>query len=103
MNEEKLVKLLKEHFPTKKEFGVLAHNVSDLTHNVNGLVNTVNGMNEELKSIKSDIKEIKDDIEEIKPSIKALDKILEQHPIERVERLEKHNRLPAFISTSQED
>lgn len=89
MNEEKLVKLLKEHFPTKQEFGSLVH--------------TVNGINEELKSIKSDIKEIRDDIDEIKPSIKALDKILEQHPIERIDRLEKHNRLPVFIPILQED
>ncbi|OHA87201.1 MAG: hypothetical protein A3A96_02605 [Candidatus Zambryskibacteria bacterium RIFCSPLOWO2_01_FULL_39_39] len=89
MNEEKLVKLLKEHFPTKKEFGDLAH--------------TVNGISEEIKTIKFDIKEIRNDIEEIKPSIKALDKILEENPIERIGRLEKHNNLPIFIPTSQED
>lgn len=89
MNEENLIKLLKENFPTKKEFGDLVH--------------TVNGINEDIKAMKADIKVIQEDIDEIKPSIKSLDKILEQHPIERIERLEVHNHLPSFNLVSQEE
>jgi len=51
----------------------------------------------QLRDIRSDLKEMKEDINELKPSAKSLDKILEQHPMERITRLEKHSKLPPFV------
>jgi archaellum component FlaC len=42
-----------------------------------------------------DVGEIKTDIREIKPPVKSLN---EEHPIERIIRLEKHSKLPEFVS-----
>lgn len=87
MDEHKLIKLLKEHFPTREEF------FDFKTDTLKSFADL--GVN--LRSIQSEIKEMREDIDELKPSAKSLDKILEDHPIERIGRLEKHNKLPTFV------
>jgi hypothetical protein len=76
MDEHKLIKLLKEHFPTREEF------FDFKTDTLKSFADL--GVN--LRSIQSEIKEMREDIDELKPSAKSLDKILEDHPIERIAR-----------------
>jgi hypothetical protein len=122
MNEEKLVKLLEEKFVTKKEFGDFRSDtekfqketidfekdvikfVAEMTVFKNEMTvfkrettQSFYDIGVQLKDIRMELKEIREDIKEIKPSVKPLDQILEQHPIERITRLENHAKLPAFV------
>ena len=135
MDEQKLVKLLKEHFPSKEEFVSLDKKVDTLDWKItalNGAVATLDGkvsfLDREVRSLRQEflifkdetvksfndasvsLKVISNNIEdlkaannEIEPSVKALDKLLEQNPAERIDRLEKHVGLPVFIPSLVED
>ena len=93
MNEQKLVKLLEEHFPTKQEFGTLK--------------NDFNGLKEQFAVLQKDVnngfKEVNEKLDELKSSSNSLDRILEQHPIPRIERLEQHAKLPVFVFEEAEE
>ena len=87
MDEEKLVKLLEKKFVTKNEFSEFRGENHKSFYDVSI----------QLRDIKTELKEIKEDINELKPSAKSLDKILEQYPIERINRLERHSKLSPFV------
>ena len=118
MDEQKLIKLLKQHFPSKKDYGLLRKDFEEfrsfVIRNVatkkefvefkdemmefkNETRQSFYNMGISLKSIEDDVKEIREDIDEIKPSVEPLDKILEQCPVERITRLEKHAKLSPFV------
>jgi soluble cytochrome b562 len=121
MDENKLIKLLEEKFPTKGEFNGLKQDVIELKtdvgtlkQDVNELRNDVGTLKQEFKEFKHEFrilyktvvdgfKEVSDNIEELKSSAKTLDKILEASPIERINRLEKHAGLPVFVATVSEE
>ncbi|MDO8554976.1 MAG: hypothetical protein Q7R75_00195 [bacterium] len=63
MDEQKLVKLLKEHFPSKADHEALRSEVV--------------GLRDEMRE---GFEEVKESIEDLKASSRALDKILEEHP-----------------------
>ncbi len=79
MNEEKLLELLKQHFPTREDHQAL------------------------LNEMRSEFADVKEHLTDLKASAKALDKILERHPIPRIERLEKHAGLPPYAAVGAED
>ncbi len=79
MNEEKLIELMKEHFPTKGEF-----------------LGSV-------KDIRQDIAELKESGEQFKASSDALDTVLEAHPVKRINRLEDHLGLPKYVHATNEE
>jgi len=55
------------------------------------------------KNMEENFKQINDKLGELKSSANALDKILEQHPIQRIERLESHANLSPFVPTVEEE
>jgi|SRR3989344_4195988 len=108
MNEEKLVKLLEKHFPTKREFLDMTKHLDDLDGRVmtlkHRLISFVGDMEEfrkEMREFKAETKEefkiLREKIDDLKHSSNTFDKILEKHPIERIERLEKHTNLSPFV------
>jgi archaellum component FlaC len=119
MDEQKLIKLLEKHFPTKPEFiglkgevSNLGNEVGSLKMEVGGLKKEFGGMRQEFNQLSNEVgslrkdmvngfQEINEKLYELTSSAKALDKILEQHPIERIKRLEKHAHLPAFTTNSK--
>jgi hypothetical protein len=122
--EEKLIKLLDAKFPTKKDFSSLSKKVDNLGREsydfrdfVSKNVATKKDMRdakiellnfklemyefrketkESFKDIDEHLNDIDEKLKEVKPLEKSFDKILEQHPIERITRLEKHAKLPEF-------
>ncbi|OHB18386.1 MAG: hypothetical protein A2749_02710 [Parcubacteria group bacterium RIFCSPHIGHO2_01_FULL_45_26] len=79
MNEEKLVELLKTHFPTKSE------------------------INLRFTEVYNRFDEVIEKLDDLKASAGAVDDILEQHPVPRIERIEKHLGLPKFVSAISEE
>lgn len=94
MNEEKLIKLLEKHFPSKSDFVGFKKEFVDFKIE---MYDFRKEMKEELKNINQLIERMDDNLKELKPSSKALDMILEKHPLERIERIEKHVQLPTFV------
>ena len=47
--------------------------------------------------------ELDENISEIKASTSVLDTVLEKHPIERIDRLEKHLNFPRFVVATAEE
>ena len=83
MDRKELLEVLEAHFPTKEEHTALAQKV---------------------QRISTDVSDINDKLDALAASSEALDKILEAHPIPRIERVEKHLNLPQFVAaTSDED
>ena len=65
---------------------------------------------DKLKTISSDIFSVLHEVErinikidELKSSSNTLDKILTKYPIQRIERLEHHAKLPAFVFEEEEE
>lgn len=79
MNEEKLVELMKIHFPTKGE------------------------MSADFKGVDKQFEEVKEILEDLKASSKANDALLEAYPIERISRMETHLNLPRFVPAIAEE
>ena len=79
MNEEKLVELLKTHFQTKSE------------------------INLRFTEVYNRFDEVIEKLDDLKASAGAVDDILEQHPVPRIERIEKHLGLPKFVSAISEE
>jgi len=52
---------------------------------------------EEFKNIEQNFKIVNERLDELKSSANVLDEILVEHPIKRIERLEKHCKLPKFV------
>ena len=104
MDEQKFVKLLKEHFPSKADHEALRSEVTDLRDAVGSLRQE---MHQEIGSLRQETKEgfeeVKESIEDLKASSQVLDKILEEHPVFRIKRLEAHIGLPPYISASIEE
>jgi len=86
MNEEKLVKLLERHFPSREEFFELQK-----------------GMRGGFNDMENRFDKIDESLDELKASSQALDKILEQHPVPRIERIEHHLNLPQYAHTIEEE
>ena len=115
MDEQKFVKLLKEHFPSKADHEALRSEVTDLRDAVGGLRQEMHQeigslrqeMHQEIDSLRQETKEgfeeVKESIEDLKASSQVLDKILEEHPVFRIKRLEAHIGLPPYISASIEE
>lgn len=108
MDEEKLVKLLEKRFPTKKEFLAITKNLEDLDSRVLSLKHRLYSFvlemhefrketKEEFKSISQNFENINEKLDQLKSSSNTLDSILEQYPIERIKRLEKHSKLSPFV------
>ena len=137
MDEQKFVKLLKEHFPSKADHEALRSEVTDLRDAVGSLRQEMHQeigslrqemhqeigslrqemrqeigslrqeMHQEIDSLRQETKEgfeeVKESIEDLKASSQVLDKILEEHPVFRIKRLEAHIGLPPYISASIEE
>ncbi len=114
MDEEKLIKLLEERFPTKKEFLEVSKNLEDLDgrvlslkHQQYSFILEMHGFKkdtrEALKSIGERLEGIEGKLDELKASANTFDEMLEQYPIERIARLEKHNKLPTFVPSLTEE
>ncbi len=86
MNEEKLLELLKQHFPTREDHHALAQE-----------------MRSSFLEMREHFKQVDGKLDDLQASARALDKILERYPIERVERIEKHVGLPSFVPVGVED
>jgi hypothetical protein len=99
MDEQKLVKLLKEHFPTKEEFGSFKTEMHEFKAEMYEVGKETRS---EFRLIREDLKEIKEKLDDVKSSANALDGILEQNPIPRIERLEKHIGLEEFVPVLQD-
>lgn len=93
MDEQKLVKLLKEHFPSKNDFETFKSEFVGLKSDVSDWG----------RKMAEGFEEIKESIEDLKASSLVLDKILEQEPIPRIERLEKHAGFSPYVSASVEE
>ena len=83
MNEEKLIENLinefKKHFPTKEEHYQFQNNTE------------------------SRLTVIEEKIDDLKSSANAFDKLLEQHPTERIGNLEKHTKAPPLALSIKEE
>ncbi|HEY4515048.1 MAG TPA: hypothetical protein VJJ22_02720 [Candidatus Paceibacterota bacterium] len=81
--------------------------IDKVQNSLNGLIETVSGIQQELSSFKKetreDFTEVKEGIKELKATANVTDKILEQHPIERIERIETTINLPMFVPTVSEE
>lgn len=100
MDESKLIVLLKEHFPSKEEFSSLKGEVSGLKAGFSNLQEQVTDLQRE---VREGFSKLSDSIDELKDSSGTLDTILEQYPVERIERLEMHAGLPPFMPMAIED
>jgi hypothetical protein len=94
MDEQKLIKLLKENFSTKEDHKSLRNEILEFKTETQ---KSFYDINTQLRGIRTELKEMGENINELKPSAKSLDEILVQYPIERIERLEKHSKLPKFV------
>ena len=86
MNEEKLLELLKQHFPTREDHHALMQE-----------------MRSSFLEMREHFKQVDGKLDDLQASSRALDKILEQHPIPRIERIEKHIGLPQYIPMGVEN
>ncbi len=82
MEKKELIEILTEHFPTKDEFSNLVRRVGNM---------------------EGSLEDVHEKLDVLTASSDALDHVFEQHPIERIERLESHTHLPAFSPTVRED
>ena len=89
MNEERLIELRKETFPTK-------HDLEDRFLTKGEFLSSI-------KDVRGDIAALRQSTEESKATSNVVDTILEAHPIERIVRLEKHTSLPKYVHTEQEE
>jgi hypothetical protein len=108
MDEKKLVKLLEERFPTKKEFLAIEKKIDEMDFGMLSIKNRLRDISleifefkketrEEFKNIEQNFKIVNERLDELKSSANVLDEILVEHPIERISRLEKHSKLPKFV------
>ena len=79
MNEERLIELMKQTFPTKGE------------------------INTRFNDIERRLDLVNESLDELKATSNTVDKILEAHPVERIVRLEQHNRLPNYVHALVEE
>lgn len=119
MNEEKLITLLQEYFPSKKdlqtELSIVKTDISELRSEMQNEIGKVRSeLGNGIGTVRSEIFELRhevngrfsqvlESIEDIKPSTRTLDTILEQYPIERIDRLEKHTGLPPYVPVLVEE
>lgn len=99
MDKKELLEILEAHFPTKEEHKSLVQKVSGIEKNVSELKEVVEEHSKKLKRIDVGVQELNEKLDESRASNEALDKVLEKHPIERIERVEKHLNLPNFVAT----
>jgi hypothetical protein len=85
---------------TKKDFEKFEGSMISFKHRMYNFISDMEEFRKEIREFKMETREdarmLGEKIDEIKPSAKSLDKILEQYPIERIVRLEKHSKLPEF-------
>ena len=86
---------------------VVTEKVGNVESRVGKLETRVDSLEHEIVGLRKDMNagfEIVDEkLDDLKASARALDSILEQHPIPRIERLEKHVHLPPYAHTFEED
>ena len=114
MDEKKLILLLKEHH---EQLSQELH--SEVTGSRQELIREFNtsltGLRQQLsdefhseitglrREMREDFTEVKDSLSDLKASSRALDDVLEQHPVPRIERIEERLELPAYIPVAVED
>lgn len=86
MNEEKLLELLKQHFPTREDHYALMQE-----------------MRSSFLEMREHFKQVDEKLDDLHASARALDKVLERYPIPRIERIEKHVGLPPYVPAGAED
>ena len=86
MNEEKLIKILKENFSTKEETD-----------------SRFREMSSRFNEIDTHLEKMDEKLDDLKASSSAFDNILEKHPIPRIERIEKHLDLPTYAHSVVEE
>lgn len=89
MNEERLIELMKQTFPSK-------HDLEDKF----ATKAEVHALREEMHE---EFDQISDKLDILTASAHALDQVLEGHPLERLVRLEHHVGLPLYVPASEED
>src|SRR3989344_7624443 len=86
---------------------VVTEKVGNVESRVGKLETRVDSLEHEIVGLRKDMNagfEIVDEkLDDLKASARALVSILEQHPIPRIERLEKHVHLPPYAHTFEED
>ena len=86
----------------------------NLTKKIDQVLKVLSSVQEEVREIRNNQKEhsnqsdksheeILESIQELRASANTTDNMLEQHPLERIERLEVHNRLPRFVASASGD
>ena len=80
------MELLKQHFPTREDYYALMQE-----------------MRSGFLKMREHFYQTDEKLDDLQASARVLDKILEQHPIPRIERIEKHIGLPAFIPVGAEN
>ncbi|MDB5254305.1 MAG: hypothetical protein JWL80_371 [Parcubacteria group bacterium] len=98
--EQKLLPLMKEHFPTKAELQGL---ISDWSEFKTEMREFKLGMFQWRKDADNKFNTIDDKLDTLVDSANALDLFLEQHPLERIQRVERCVNLGPYVATWQED
>ena len=91
MNEEQFKKLLRDElngFATKADLSQFA--TKDDIHEVR------QDLRQFKAAVAGDFETVNEKLDELKASADSHDRLLEQYPVERIERLEKHAKLPTF-------
>ena len=97
MEDMKLVALLKEHFPTKAD-------MNERFTKVDVQLSETNLQFTELRrEMHEGFSKMQDGLDDLAASAHALDGVLEQYPIERIERLEARAGLPQFVPASVDE
>ncbi|HEY4493724.1 MAG TPA: hypothetical protein VJB98_03840 [Candidatus Paceibacterota bacterium] len=72
-----------------------------------GVQKSVNDLSSDLRSFKKEVRDeftqVHESLAELKASAGATDKILEQHPVKRIERIESHLNLTKFSLESSDE
>lgn len=74
--------------------------LGDVTSDIGGLKSDMTTLRKEMNS---QFETVNDKLDDLKASANTLDDILEQHPIPRIERLEKHAHLPPYVRAFAEE
>ena len=100
MSNDDLIKTLRDLFPTKTDHQELRSEITGLRTDHQELRVEITGLRKEMNQRFSDVDE---SLGELKASAKALDHVLEKHPIERLTRLEDHLHLPSYEAVIAEE
>lgn len=93
MNDEQLIKLLKDNFPDRADHDQLVAALAELH----------TAMNHRFNIVSERFDDVDESLRDLKASARALDEVLEAHPLPRIKRLEQRAGFPPYIPTLAEE